>query len=90
MIGDVEHLFDLDLSILKNFPIKRISEVFNIQFRAEMFNITNHDNFVPPPPGSGDSNALLFGSDGTSNGPGAISGLATEPREIQFALKFIW
>jgi hypothetical protein len=84
------HLFDLDLSVLKNFPIRSISETFNIQFRAEMFNITNHDNFVPPQPGSGDSNALLFGSDGTSNGPGAIAGLATEPREIQFALKFVW
>jgi len=84
------HLFNLDLSVLKNFPIKSISEAFNIQFRAEMFNITNHDNFVPPQPGSGDTNALLFGSDGKNNGPGVISALATEPREIQFALKFIW
>jgi hypothetical protein len=85
------HLFDLDLSILKNFPIKRISEVFNVQFRAEMFNITNHDNFVPPQPGSGDGNSLLFGSDGRPiGGSGVISALATDPREIQFALKVIW
>jgi len=84
------HLFNLDFSILKNIPVTRISETFNIQFRTEMFNITNHDNFVPPQPGSGDGNALLFGADGAPNGNGRISGLATEPREIQFAVKVVW
>lgn len=83
-------LFNLDFSVLKNFPITRISETFKVQFRAEMFNITNHDNFVPPQPGSGDGNSALFASDGSSNGDGVISGLATEPREIQFAVKFVW
>ena len=83
-------LFNLDFSVLKTFPVSRISETFNIQFRAEMFNITNHDNFVPPQPGSGDGNAALFASDGKPNGNGTISGLATDPREIQFALKVNW
>jgi hypothetical protein len=55
-----------------------------------MFNITNHDNFVPPQPGSGDTNSQIFNQDGSSTGLGQISALATDPREIQFALKIIW
>jgi hypothetical protein len=84
------HLFNMDFSVLKNFPVKRISEQFNVQFRAEMFNITNHDNFVPPQPNSGDANAGIYNPDGSLAGTGTISGLATDPREIQFALKVIW
>jgi hypothetical protein len=80
----------MDFSVLKNFPVKRISEQFNVQFRAEMFNITNHDNFVPPQPNSGDANAGIYNPDGSLAGTGTISGLATDPREIQFALKVIW
>ena len=85
-------LVNLDFSILKNFPVKRISEVFNIQFRAEMFNILNIPSFVPPQPGSGDDNSALFGADGSSTGAGQIQGYATQTpsREIQFALKFVW
>jgi hypothetical protein len=85
-------LFNLDFSVLKNFPVKSISEAFNIQFRAEMFNITNHDNFVPPQPDSGDGRADLFDTDGSLLGgvSGTLKGLATEPREVQFALKFVW
>jgi hypothetical protein len=83
-------LFNMDFSVLKNFPVKRISEQFNVQFRAEMFNITNHDNFVPPQPNSGDTNSGIYNGDGSVAGTGTISGLATDPREIQFALKVIW
>jgi Carboxypeptidase regulatory-like domain/TonB dependent receptor/TonB-dependent Receptor Plug Domain len=82
--------FSWDLSVLKNFPITKISESFAIQFRAEMFNVTNHDNFVPPQPGSGDGNSLLYGADGSNNGVGIISALGSDPREIQFALKVVW
>ena len=87
-------LINLDFSILKNFPVKRISEAFNIQFRAEMFNILNQVSFVPPQPGSGDGNAAIFGADGSPNG-GSVGQLqeyatGTPSREIQFALKFVW
>ncbi len=85
-------LFNLDFSVIKNFPVKSISEAFNIQFRAEMFNITNHDNFVPPQPDSGDGRADVFDTDGSLLGgtAGTLKGAATDPREIQFALKFVW
>ena len=50
------HFVNLDFSVHKTFPITRISEAFNIQFRAEFFDIANHANFVPPQPNSGDGN----------------------------------
>jgi len=78
---------NMDFSVHKVFPVRRISEQFNVQFRAEMFNIFNHSNFVPPQPCSGDCNAGLYNIDGTSAGVGNISLLAGLPREVQFALK---
>jgi hypothetical protein len=81
---------NLDFSVHKTFPITRISEAFNIQFRAEMFNIFNRSNFVPPQPNSGDGNSGIFNNDGSSASLGNISLLAGQPREIQFALKFQW
>jgi len=81
---------NMDFSVHKTFPITRISEAFNIQFRAEMFNIFNHSNFVPPQPCSGDCNAGIYNPDGSSAGVGNLAELAGLPREIQFALKFQW
>jgi hypothetical protein len=39
---------NLDSSVFKNNYIKSISENFNVQFRAEFFNILNHANFAFP------------------------------------------
>jgi hypothetical protein len=80
-------LVNLDLSATKNFPIKKISEAFNIQFRAEIFNIMNHTNFVPPEPLNG---AGIFDQDGQVIANGEMDSLATQPRDVQFALKVIW
>jgi hypothetical protein len=82
--------YNMDFSIHKDFPVKRISEQFNVQFRAEMFNIFNHDNFSPPQPCSGDCNSGLYNPDGSSANVGFITALAGQPREIQFALKVGW
>ena len=80
---------NLDFSVFKNNPIKRISENFNIQFRAEFFNILNHPNFEVPP-------IALFRTDifdGTGT-PSPVAGqlvaTSTPGREIQFALKLVW
>ena len=88
------HLANLDFSVHKVFPITRISETFNVQFRAEFFDITNHDNFVPPQPGSGDTLSGIFTITGkyVSNG-GTMHELSNpqQPaREIQVALKVNW
>jgi carboxypeptidase family protein/TonB-dependent receptor-like protein len=86
-------LTNLDFSIHKVFPITRIKESFNIEFRTEIFNIFNHSQFVPPQPNSGDGNAALINTDGSYNGVGNIlspANLQTPAREIQFALKVNW
>jgi hypothetical protein len=80
---------NLDFSVFKNHSIKKISESFNVQFRAEFFNILNHANFaVPPSPDHTD----IFDSTGTLNvtTAGVLTKTTTEGREIQFALKFGW
>ena len=80
-------LVNLDFSAIKNTPIRRISETFNVQFRAEIFNIMNHTNFVPPEPLNG---AGIFDQTGAVIANGEMDTLATQPRDVQFALKVIW
>ena len=86
-------LVNMDFSVHKVFPIARISEAFNIQFRAEFFDIANHANFVPPQPNSGDGNSGIFKPNGAAANLGFISAYANaqQPsREIQVALKVQW
>jgi hypothetical protein len=66
----------LDTSLFKDFAIRERAKV---QFRAEVFNMTNHANFR--------ANSLIASFDS----PGAGSYTAAQPgRQIQFALKFIF
>ena len=82
-------LTDLDFSVFKNNYIKRISENFNVQFRAEFFNLLNHANFGPPTPG--DFNADIFDGSGNANPiAGQLVRTSTPERQIQFALKVIF
>jgi hypothetical protein len=77
-------LVDMDFSIFKSFPIKRISENANLQFRAETYNLFNHPDFAPP-----NTNNTMF--DGTGNpvsSAGLIDQTTLASREIQLALKF--
>ena len=83
-------LFNLDFSVYKNFALKKISESSSMQFRAEFFNILNHANFSSPNAFFGSGNAQIFGADGSSTSAGGLEALATQPRDIQFALKLIW
>jgi hypothetical protein len=79
---------NLDFSVFKNNRIKRISENFNVQFRAEIFNILNHPNFAPP---TVPDNSDIFLSDGTLSGSAGLLTRTTIPeRQIQFAIKFIF
>ena len=84
------HLINMDFSMIKDTPVKRISESFNVEFRTEIFNIFNHSNFIPPEPVNGSAGAQLFNTDGSSSGAGQLDELATTPREVQFAIKVIW
>jgi hypothetical protein len=79
-------LVNLDFSLFKNNYIKRISESFNVQLRAEFFNILNRANFTAPI-----ANSALFDSNGNPvGGAGAVNQTSTTSRQIQFALKLIW
>jgi hypothetical protein len=62
------------------------SEEFNIQFRAEFFNILNKANFSSPT-----DNLEVFDKIGQPiSGAGLITSTQTTSRQIQFALKTIW
>jgi hypothetical protein len=84
------HLVNLDFSVYKNFAVRKISESFSVQFRAEFFNIMNHANFAPPLPIQNGAASALFNQNGTLTGAGGLTTLVTQPRDIQFALKVIW
>jgi carboxypeptidase family protein/TonB-dependent receptor-like protein len=76
----------LDFSVFKNNPVKRISESFNVQFRAEFFNILNRANFASPT-----DNFTVFDHLGNPiSSAGLITSTQTTSRQIQFAVKFIW
>jgi TonB dependent receptor len=81
-------LTSLDFSVFKNNYIKKISERFNVQFRAEIFNILNHANFAPP---ATPTNTDIFDGTGKlSDGVGLLTKTTTTAREIQFAVKVIF
>ena len=79
-------LVHVDFGLFKNNRIPRISENFNVQFRAELFNVFNRSNFASPV-----DNSTLFDATGAPvPGAGLIDQTATASREIQFGLKVIW
>ena len=79
-------LANLDFSLFKNNPVRRISESFNVQVRAEFFNVFNRANFASPV-----DNLIVFDQTGNPiSSAGLITSTQTPAREIQFALKLIW
>ena len=79
-------LVNFDFSLFKNNYIKRISDRFNVQFRAELFNILNHPNFAPPL----DNRNIFDSTGGRVANAGLITSTQTPSRQIQFAVKLIW
>jgi hypothetical protein len=79
---------EVDFSVFKNNYIRKISENFNVQFRAEMFNVLNHANFAPPVT---PDNTDIFDATGAPTGvAGLLTRTSTTAREIQFAIKIIF
>jgi hypothetical protein len=80
-------LFNVDMDLTKDNHIRKISEAFNIQFRAEFFNIVNRTNFAPPKA----NNLEAISAAGTpQSGFGVLKATQIPNREIQFALKMVW
>jgi hypothetical protein len=82
------NFWDMDSSLAKEARIKKFSELFIIQFRAEFFNILNHPAFGNP------SNSLFNqGTNGTfvpNPGVNQITSTVSNPRQIQFGLKILF
>jgi hypothetical protein len=74
------NFFNTDIALLKD---TKVSEQFRIQFRAEFFNIFNHENLAFP-------NSNVFSASGAINGSAGhitASNAGSTPRQIQFGLK---
>ena len=83
-------LTTVDFSVFKNMRISRISENFNVQFRAEFFNILNHTNFLSPGfLNTFGQNNSVYDFDGASL-PTALNQTSTSSRQIQLGLKLIF
>ncbi len=77
---------EFDTSLFKNNRITKISEVFNLQLRMEIFNVLNHANFAAPT-----DNATLFNRSGAAiPTAGGLSSTTTTSRQIQFGIKGTW
>jgi hypothetical protein len=77
---------NLDVSLLKDTAVAKISDKFAVQFRAECFNAANDANYGTP------FNSLYVGVtpsgvDIPNPSTGALTSLVHDMREIQFALK---
>ena len=80
----------VDFSVFKNTHFSKISETFNVQFRAEFFNILNHPNFAAPN-FLNDFNNSIFNPDGTPfANAGVVGSTSTPSRQIQLGLKLVW
>jgi hypothetical protein len=82
--------WNLDSSLMKDF---HLAEERYIEFRWEVFNVLNHQNLALPnttfclPPNPDGSVDLVHQSGCTF---GRITGVQTDPRNMTFALKFVW
>jgi Carboxypeptidase regulatory-like domain len=70
-----QFFYDVDFSLAKSF---QITESKSLQIRAEAFNVFNLQILGTP------------GNNITSGSPGVINSIASTPRELQFAAKFIF
>lgn len=68
---------NVDLALSRAF---RVSDFTRLQFRADMYNVLNHPNFVAPPSMQNFADSSDFGQ----------LFVARSPRILQFGLKFLW
>jgi hypothetical protein len=69
---------NFDISVFKSFPISKLGEGANVQFRGELFNAFNHPQFGTP------NNRVDLAQGGT------ITSLSHDMRIVQFGLKILF
>jgi hypothetical protein len=81
-------LIDFDTSLIKNTRVPKISDAFNIQFRAELFNVANRVNYATPPK----AGTQLFNGSGAALATGGVlvGPTASSSRQAQFAIKILF
>ena len=80
---------DFDFSLFKDTHVPRVSDTFNIQFRAVFFNFFNRANF--PERKAPTSNNVVFDQTGApTGGAGQLDSTTTTSRQIQFGMKIVW
>ena len=81
-------LFNVDMSVIKDTHISKFGENFNIQFRAEFFNIFNRANYQGPTDNLDVTFDPLYGDQPSF---GQLDQSPQVPmRQIQFALKVVF
>jgi len=81
---------NLDFSLAKNFPVKRLGKSGALEFRGEFFNVLNHANFAMT-----DTFRQVFAGAANGEAPLPTAGVITttgsnRSRQIQFALKLLF
>jgi hypothetical protein len=82
-------LVNVDLSLIKNIRLARISESFNLQLRVEAFNVFNHANFQAPTNNDAFGGRLGFNQE-TPGTAGLLDSTATPSRQLQLGAKVIF
>ena len=86
-------LAQVDIAFFKDTKVKKISEAFRMQLRAEAFNLFNHPQFGLPGNSMFSAGASTSAPNGAPNASaGVITTLAgnTAARQLQFGLKLIF
>ncbi len=88
---------DFDFSLIKNTMVPRLGETFNVQFRAELFNLFNRVNYSNPVKAQtqifGQAAAPTAANPTPQPGPAGSAGALTtagSSRQTQVALKIIF
>jgi outer membrane receptor protein involved in Fe transport len=74
----------VDLSLIKNFPVRRLSEGARVAFRMEFFNLLNRANFDTP------ASQVFDGQGRPQASAGRITSTITPARQVQLGLRFEW
>ncbi len=89
---------NLDFSLVKDTALGFLGESGKLEFRAEVFNLLNHANFITPGfgigAGSNNNSALVFAAKADAEAPlssaARITVTSGASRQVQLALKIVF